>query len=321
MNPLSTRRRFLRQLLGVGAFGVAGLDSLPAQPAVSPVAAAAPFRFAFLTDLHLMSDSSLRSAQGIAACLTAMEKVTPRPEFILVGGDLVHNSRDLTIPQAEASLAQFLKIWHDHTDLPAYWTFGNHDLVGTNNATVSPHNSLYAKGLFQRQFKLRPLYYSFDYKGWHFIVLDDIGLRPSGGYFGELFEDELRYLRADLDAHRASPTIICTHIPILSNAPIALHLLHDMGFEPNQPKSLVCTNGAALISDLPGHNVRAVLAGHLHFHEVIEKSGVTFINSGAVCGNFWRGPLLGCPEGFGIVDLQVNGTVAFDYRPYGWKAT
>ena len=49
-------------------------------------------------------------------------------------------------------------------------------------------------------------------------------------------------------------------------------------------------------------------------------NGIQFINSGAVCGTYWKGPLYGCPEGFGVVDLGKDGSVAFEYRDYGWKA-
>ncbi len=86
------------------------------------------------------------------------------------------------------------------------------------------------------------------------------------------------------------------------------------------PKALVCTNANDLFGEIKGHNIKAVLAGHLHRLERLALNGVPFINSGAVCGNWWRGPLLGCPEGFGVVDLGADGSVRFGYRTYGWKA-
>ena len=76
-----SRRRFLRQFLGASALAVAGLDPLFAQT-VAP-SQAASFRFAFLTDLHLLQGGALRSVEGIVACLAAVEKLDPRPEFIL----------------------------------------------------------------------------------------------------------------------------------------------------------------------------------------------------------------------------------------------
>lgn len=316
-SPLS-RRHFLRQILGAGAAVATGFDPLFAQNA-PPSVPAQPFRFAFLTDIHLMQDGALRSAEGMAACLTAMEKVTPRPEFVLVGGDLVHRARDLTISEAEKRLDFFLKIWNDHTALPARWTFGNHDLVGTSNPAVSPADKHYGKGLFQDRFQLPHLFYSFDYQGWHFVILDDIDPLPDRTYMGKLFDDELQFLQADLDAHRTVPTIVCAHIPMLTNLPVSLYLAASAG-QPHV-QNLICTNGGNLIADLPRHNVKAVLAGHLHHLERIEQEGVHYINCGAVCANYWQGqtPYSG-PEGFGVIDLGADGSVAFDYHTYGWKA-
>ena len=281
-----SRRQFLRQLLGAGALAATGFDSLLAQNAIAPVVAAKSFRFAFLTDLHLMKDGGLRSAEGITACLAAVEKLGPRPEFILVGGDLVNLARDLTIAEAERRYDLFLKIWKDHTALPARWTFGNHDLAGTGNPDVSPKEKFYGKALFEDRLNLPQLFYSFDVNGWHFIVLDDIAPQPDRSYIGKLFDDELGFLKADLDTHRNMPTIICTHIPIISAAPTGLLLAHASEPQYHIPKNLVCTNADRLIQDLPRHNVRAVLAGHLHHFEKIEMNGVQFINSGAVCGSY-----------------------------------
>ena len=41
---------------------------------------------------------------------------------------------------------------------------------------------------------------------------------------------------------------------------------------------------------------------------------------GAVSGSWWKGPLQGVPEGFGVVDLRPDGTFEHRYEAYGWKA-
>jgi len=310
------RRDFLWQLLGASVLATVGVEPLFAgDVATTP---AGSFRFAFLTDLHLMQGGALRSADGIAACLAAVEKLSPRPEFILCGGDLVHSTPDLSLSDAADSLDLFLQIWSQNTSIPTHWTFGNHDLAGTKNLSVPASDPRYGKGLFQSRLKLPRLFYSFDCQGWHFIVLDDIALEAGHyGYFGQFFDNELAFLKADLDAHRSAPTIVCTHIPIASFILVPLLLGHD---PRANSRSLVCTNGDALLADMPGHNIRAVLAGHLHFHEEMEHNGIPIINSGAVCANYWKGPNHGCPEGFGVVDVGADGSVKFDYRGYGWKA-
>ena len=316
-----SRRRFLRQLLGAGTVAATGLDPLLAQaPPVAP-AAPQPFRFAFVTDIHLMKDNAHRSADGMAACLAAVEKLSPRPDFILMGGDLVHASRELTIRDAERQLNLFLKIWNNSTALPTHWVFGNHDLVGTSNPAVSPDDPNYSKGLFKRRLHLPQLYYAVEHKGWRFIILDDIAPQPGQTYIGEMFPEQLAYTQADLAAHAGMPTIVCTHIPVLSNVPLGIALYKTIHPHVNLPTSLVCTNSGELTSLFPGHNIRGVLCGHMHFYEHLEVGGIPYVNSGAVCGSYWNGPLMGCPEGFGVVDLAADGTMKFDYRAYGWKAS
>jgi 3',5'-cyclic-AMP phosphodiesterase len=67
-------------------------------------------------------------------------------------------------------------------------------------------------------------------------------------------------------------------------------------------------------------NVKLVLAGHLHHLEQIQIDGVSYINGGAICGNWWKGAQKGCPEGFMVLDLSRDGQVAAEYRSSGWKA-
>jgi 3',5'-cyclic AMP phosphodiesterase CpdA len=313
MNLLS-RRDFLRR---AAALGILGLDA-----AAAPAPAGAPLRFAFVTDFHLMKDGAKRSAEGIAQCLAAVEALVPRADFILAGGDLVHDARALEIAEAERRLDQFLQLWRAHSSLPVEWTFGNHDLVGTSNDAANRADPRYGKGLFREKLALPHLFYSFDRGSWHFVVLDDISPQPGHTYIGELFADELAFLQADLAAHSAMPTLVCSHIPMASEFPMAAFFASlNQGKRKRDPRSLVCANADELFARLPaGHSVKALLAGHLHFEESTERGGIPCHTAGAVCGNYWTGPMAGCQEGFAVVDLGADGSVQFDYRGYGWKA-
>jgi len=299
-----SRRRFIQGLLATLA--ASQLDGLAA-----PAASAESFRFVFITDLHMMPGGAQRSAQGIAACLQAVEKLDPRPDFILVGGDLIHDAPSATIADANREYDLFLKTWHDNTSLPAHWVVGNHDLTATQLPSPPVSDPGYSKGLFQQRLDAPKLFYSFDVKGWHFVIMDDVALLPNRDYEGRILDDELAFLRADLQAHAAQPTILATHIPFITTLP---------SFHGKIPPQALCKNAAALTGDFPGHNIRAVLAGHLHQYEKNMIGGVPFYNSGAVCANWWAGPLEGCPEGFAVVDLGADGSLKFDYRSYGWKA-
>lgn len=315
-SPAWTRRQFVRNLAGLGALSLSGLDLLGQAPSSKPQA----FRFAFLTDLHLLKDGALRSAEGIAACLSAMEKIEPRPDFILVGGDLVNNARGLLVPEAERQLDLFLRIWNDHTALPAHWVFGNHDLVGTSNSQAVATDPHYGKGLFHDRLGLKDLSYTFDWKGWHFVILDDVEALPNRSYIGRVPENELSFLRTQIDVPAGPPTIVSTHIPFSSLMALGMLFAQAAGRDVNPDRVITCSNADAVMKILPGHQVKAVLCGHIHHYEQTSVNGVRYINSGAVCGNYWRGPMLDCKEGFGVVDVGPDGSVAFDYRDYGWTA-
>jgi 3',5'-cyclic-AMP phosphodiesterase len=283
-----------------------------------------PLRVVFATDSHLMVNNRLRSEDGLIACLSAIQSVKPKPDFILFGGDLMHESPQLDFPAAEQLIDRFLKVWNDHTDLPTYFTFGNHDLVGTKNASVSREDPRFGKGLYRIRLKLERNFYAFGKGGWRFIVLDDVLPEPDGSYIGEFFEEQLAFLRTELVNYPQMPTVLCGHIPSVSVLP-SLSVCGETktdGANIEVPAALVTCNASALhkVLNETKANVKLMLAGHLHHLEQITIDGISYTNGGAICGNWWKGAQMGCPEGFMVLDLSSEGNVAADYRSYGWNA-
>jgi len=281
-------------------------------------------RFVFATDSHLMVNNTLRSEEGLVAALSAIEYVTPKPDFILFGGDLTHESPELDLPAAEQLIDRFLKIWRDQTGLKTFFTFGNHDLVGTKNATVDRADPRFGKGLYKIKLSLDRDFYTFRRNGWRFIVLDDVVPEPDGSYIGEFAQEQLAFLRDELTTDPRTPTVLCGHIPsvsVLPNLTVGGET-KDKGTNIETPSSLVVHNTAQLhcIITETKANVKAVFAGHLHHLEQIQVDGISYINSGAICGNWWKGAQNGCPEGFLVVDLGSEGNVVTNYHSFGWKA-
>jgi Icc protein len=281
-------------------------------------------RVVFATDAHLMVKNQLRSENGIAAAFSEIENLKPRPGLILFGGDLTHESPQLDFPAAEQLIDRFLKIWQDQTDLPTLFTFGNHDLVGTKNASVNRDDPRFGKGLYRMRLELERTFYAVRKGGWRFIVLDDVLPQPDGTYVGEFVEEQLSFLQTELQSDSQTPTILCGHIPSVSVLP-NLSICGETKIDgPNfeTPASLLAHNASALHNVLNGSkaNVKLILAGHLHHLEQIQIDGVSYINGGAICGNWWKGAQRGCPEGFTVLDLTGDGQVAAEYRSFGWKA-
>jgi 3',5'-cyclic-AMP phosphodiesterase len=281
-----------------------------------------PVRVIFATDAHLMLNNALRSDAGIISCLQAIEAIRPKPDFILCGGDLTHESPDLDFPAAEPLIDRFLTIWTEHTQLRTFFTFGNHDLVGTKNASVARDDPRYGKGLYRMRLELESNYYSFEKGDWRFIVLDDVLPEPGGSYIGEYAEEQLAFLRSELSEQPQKPTLLCGHIPSLSVLPILNGWSKMEGTTIGTPASLVAHNAVALrkVISETNANVKIVLAGHLHHLEQIQVDGISFINAGAICGNWWKGKQMGCPEGFLFLELHADGDFTAEYRTYGWEA-
>jgi 3',5'-cyclic-AMP phosphodiesterase len=281
-------------------------------------------RLVFATDSHLMVNNRLRSEDGLTAALSAIESLKPRPDLILFGGDLTHESPELDFPAAEQLIDRFLNIWKDHTNLPTFFTFGNHDLVGTKNASVNREDPRFGKGLFRMRLALERNFYTFRKGGWRFIVLDDVLPEADGSYIGEFIEEQLVFLRTELRTDPQTPTVLCGHIPSVSVLP-NLSICGETktaGSDIETPDSLLTHNAADLhkVLNETKANVKLVLAGHLHHLEQIQIDGVSYFNGGAICGNWWKGAQKGCPEGFLLLELGSDGQVAAEYRPYGWNA-
>lgn len=312
-----SRRSFLH---GVGGVAVgAGLTSYFAQ-ASAAFQADPPtdgLRFVHLTDIHLMPRRN--SDAGLAACLDAVERLDPKPQFIVAGGDQCDNLRANDIASGRQRLQRFKTIWDDHTDLPTYFCLGNHDPVGWRNRDVSRDDPLYGKQLVMDVLGMDRRFYSFAHGGWRVVVLDDVQQTESG-FRGEFPQEQLDFLRGELDGDPDQPTIVVCHIPPISAEEFLGGKIRAGEDGWSVGYSRVAANPADLVEVLGAGNVKCVLSGHIHHVEHIETHGQTFICGGAVSGNWWQGPLRGCPEGFGIVDCQPGGEYQYRYQDFGWKA-
>jgi 3',5'-cyclic-AMP phosphodiesterase len=317
-----SRRAFVSRAAMLAGGLTAGLSKVQAGASEPP--GGNLIRVIFATDSHLMVNEQLRSEEGLRAALEAIESLTPKPSLILFGGDLTHESPQLDFPAAEQLIDRFLKVWKDHTAIPTIYTFGNHDLVGTQNSAVDRQDPRFGNGLYRMRLGLEHNFYAFRKGGWRFIVLDDVRSEPGGSYLGEFADEQLAFLRTELQTDPRTPTVLCGHIPSVSVLPnlSVCGKTTTIGANFETPASLVAHNAADLhrVFNETKANVKLVCAGHLHHLEQIQIDGVSYTNGGAICGNWWKGAHMGCPEGFLVLDLSDDGTVASEYRSYGWKA-
>lgn len=310
------RRKLLH--LAAGATGLASRSLSAAQPEPAAAAGAAPFRFLFGTDIHVQPERG--GIDGWKQCVARMNAVAAAPEtkadFLITGGDLIMDALEVGIDRARLEWSLFdegLK----GLAIPAHHTIGNHDVVGwSSKAVVDPGEQDYGKKIFADRYGQGRTYRSFDHGGWHFVLLDSIGRdAATGDYVGRIDDDQLAWLEADLaKTGRTTPIILVTHIPFYS---VWHQVIKGPAFHLDA-KALVA-NVFEFRRLLEAHNVKLVLSGHGHVLETIELGRTRYIQGGAVSGLWWKGPVHGNPEGFGLVECRPDGSFDFAYHSFDWK--
>lgn len=210
-----------------------------------------------------------------------------------------------------------------YTDMyacPVYMAMGNHD------------NDPYQTDDWQAELPYiaaaMPPYYSFNAGGIHYIIMDNIVYRNTGGEQGKkgkrdydhaVSAAQMEWLRADLALidDKETPIVICAHAPFYNTPSL-------------EEDGTVTVKGYINNIDefeqalAPFGNVN-LYAGHVHRHSVGNApSGMVQHTLPSLCGMFWwtRSPGYssyhispdGSPAGFGI--LEVSGR-DMDYRYRG----
>ena len=184
------------------------------------------------------------------------------------------------------------------------------------------NDPMYGKEMAIRKLGLPNRYYSFDYAGWHFIVLDSEQLTSPGGnppFVGRLDEEQYQWFLADVGAVAASTN---AHICILSHVPI----LSVGGFFTSQSEVTGDWVVPSWIMHIDTRRLREVfvqypqirlcLSGHIHQYESLEYLRVRLISGGAICGNWWKGTYMDFPPAYVMVNLYDDGSSDSEFVPY-----
>jgi len=91
-----------------------------------------PFRFVFATDVHLQPDPL--SVERFHQAIAAINGLAPKPQFVIMGGDLIENSYALDLESAD----RFYRICQDAClkfGMPVYHIIGNNEIIGWSKAS------------------------------------------------------------------------------------------------------------------------------------------------------------------------------------------
>ncbi|KVP90750.1 metallophosphatase [Burkholderia ubonensis] len=192
-----------------------------------------------ISDLHIKRPGQLAyqrvdTAAALARCIARLNALEPRPDAVLITGDLVDFGRDDEYRHLRDLLAPL--------EIPYYLMVGNHD----------------DRAALRRAFADRPewqdgefVQYAFDVGAVRVLALDS---QVPGASAGDLCDARLAWLAAQLDAARDRPVIVALHHP-----PFASGIGHMDALR------LAPAAAAKLDALLRGYpNVERVLCGHVH---------------------------------------------------------
>lgn len=210
-----------------------------------------------LSDTHLLAGDRLLggrydTAAHLRRTLAAAEATGVRPDAVVFTGDLT----DLGEPEAYRALREAVEPWAARLGAPVVWVAGNHDERPALRA-----------GLLDAEATEEPVTGVWDLDGLRLIALDS---SVPGWHHGDLDAAQLEWLRAELAEPAPLGTILALHHP-----PLPTHIpFFDILELRDQP---------GLAAAIAGTDVRAILAGHLHYSTSGTFAGVPVSVSAASC--------------------------------------
>jgi 3',5'-cyclic-AMP phosphodiesterase len=297
----------LRRLAPHAAFLAAALALAAPAPAQEP---AAPLKIVFFTDVHARAEWNTPEALRMAAEAINAQQA----DVVICGGDMITEGYESSA-ETVAHRWEVYRAFHDAIRPAPMSVVGNHDLVGVEPADGSPPAGD-PRAEVRARMDMPQTYRSFDHGGVHFILLDSMEVTQDDlKYRGFIGPEQMAWLRANLAQVSAdTPIVVATHLPLLTGFYQATG-----GIQTPVPANRGVVNNREVLAAFDQHRLVAVLQGHLHVNELLRWKNTTFITGGAICGQWWRGPRLGTPEGFGVLTLHPD-RVEWEYLTYGWEA-
>lgn len=213
-----------------------------------------PIHLVQITDTHLFDDPAktllgLPTAESFAAIVEQVAQLDPRPDLVLLTGDLSQDgsSQSYALLQHQLSSLQ----------VPVYALPGNHDHLALMRSVFEP-----------------PLWVpseSIEVGPWQFLLLNS---QVEGQVYGHLKAEALDWLDQELQRTSLRPTLVALHHPPF---PIGSQWLDKSGLD--NPKDL--------FQVLDRHpQVKLVLFGHIHQESCHQRQGVSYLSSPSTCVQF-----------------------------------
>ena len=210
-----------------------------------------------VSDTHLLAGNvplggHYDTAANLRRTLAAVESLGIRPDAIVLTGDLT----DLGEPDAYRALREMIEPVAERLGAPVIWVAGNHD-----------ERPALRRDLLDLPPSEDPVTGVWDLGGLRVVALDTT---VPGWHHGDLDDTQLTWLRDVLATPAPLGTIVAMHHP-----PLPSHIpLFDI---------LELRDQGRLAAVLTGSDVRAILAGHLHYSTSGTFAGIPVSVAAATC--------------------------------------
>lgn len=225
------RRDFLK-LAGLGGVVFASGLGFSALGASDKRRKPEEFYFIQLSDTHWGFDGPAINpdAQGtLKKAIASINSLDEQPDFIVFTGDLTHTTEDAK--KRRDRMAEFRDITSGLRAKTLHFMAGEHDAALDRGEAYQQH--------------FGELHYSFDHRGVHFIVLDNVS--DPAAMVGEA---QLKWLQADLQRQKKdAPLVIFTHRPL---------------FDLYPQWDWTTKDAAAVVNALMPYQNVTVFYGHIH---------------------------------------------------------
>ena len=193
-----------------------------------------------ISDLHVKRPGALAyqrvdTGAALVRCVAALNALDPRPDAVIMTGDLV----DQGDPEQYAHLKTLLA----PLQIRYYLMVGNHDERAALRDAFSDREELRAGGEFVQ--------YTVDIGPLRLIALDSM---VPGQSAGNLCDSRLAWLEAQLDAAQGKPVIVALHHPPFE---CGIGHMDEIRLDAQASQKL-----ATLVARYP--NVERVICGHVH---------------------------------------------------------
>lgn len=304
---MTTRRSFLKNV-GLSALGMGTLFNGKHSDEES-------FRIVHLTDQHVTSRR--QGHEGYKKCIQSINALDPAPDLVLMGGDMVFDGLYTELETYQESIRLYRSITEE-LNVPYYHCLGNHDVLGLSSRRKVPkdHPGIGRK-MIMEELGMEKDYYSFNHKGWHFVVLNSIfEFEGENGpaYKPMIGEEQMDWLRHDLGDHKDMPAILVSHMPAFSHKGQI-----NSDFEMMAMSPFILQDNIDLRYVLERHNVKMLLQGHTHINEDFRFNDVWYTTSQSASAAWWGGNWLGFKPGYTVFELGKKDILKWFPVEYEWE--